>query len=113
MLEYARWKYILVAGVLAVALLFALPNVFGDDYAIQLLQKSKEPITETQLAAIESSLKNNGVGYGRLSKALPVSVRAQYTASSKVLIAKINRWPAMPDHSRERAWLREAGQPFG
>ena len=30
-----------------------------------------------------------------------------------VLIARINGWPAMPDHSRERAWLREAGQPFG
>ncbi|MFS8100544.1 MerR family transcriptional regulator [Lentzea alba] len=30
-----------------------------------------------------------------------------------VLIAKVNGWPAMPDHSRERAWLREAGQPFG
>ena len=30
-----------------------------------------------------------------------------------VLIAKINGWPAMPDHSRERAWLRAAGQPFG
>lgn len=30
-----------------------------------------------------------------------------------VLIAKVNNWPAMPDHSAERAWLREAGQPFG
>lgn len=30
-----------------------------------------------------------------------------------VLIAKVNGWPAAPDHSRERAWLREAGQPFG
>ncbi|SDP91642.1 MerR family transcriptional regulator [Lentzea jiangxiensis] len=30
-----------------------------------------------------------------------------------VLIAKVNGWPAVPDHSRERAWLREAGQPFG
>jgi DNA-binding transcriptional MerR regulator len=30
-----------------------------------------------------------------------------------VLIAKINGWPAVPDHSRERAWLRAAGQPFG
>ncbi|MFD5828957.1 MerR family transcriptional regulator [Lentzea sp. NPDC060358] len=30
-----------------------------------------------------------------------------------VLIANVNGWPAVPDHSRERAWLREAGQPFG
>ncbi len=30
-----------------------------------------------------------------------------------VLIAKINGWPAMPDTSAERAWLRAAGQPLG
>jgi DNA-binding transcriptional MerR regulator len=30
-----------------------------------------------------------------------------------VLIAKVNGWPAMPDTSAERTWLREAGQPFG
>lgn len=30
-----------------------------------------------------------------------------------VLIAKINGWPGVPDHSAERTWLREAGQPFG
>jgi len=31
MLEYARWKYLLVAAVLLLAMLFALPNVFGED----------------------------------------------------------------------------------
>ncbi len=39
MLEYARWKYILVAVVLLLALLFALPNVFGDDPALQVARK--------------------------------------------------------------------------
>lgn len=34
MLEYARWKYILVAVVLLLALLFALPNFFGEDRAL-------------------------------------------------------------------------------
>jgi preprotein translocase subunit SecD len=63
MLEYARWKYWLVAVVLAVALLFALPNVFGDDYAIQLVQKTKEPVTAAQLATIEQTLKKGGIEY--------------------------------------------------
>ena len=30
MLEFPRWKYMLVALVLLLALLFALPNFFGD-----------------------------------------------------------------------------------
>ena len=36
MLEYARWKYILIVLVLLLSTLFALPNVFGDDPAIQI-----------------------------------------------------------------------------
>ena len=39
MLEYARWKYILVAVVLLLALLFALPNFFGEDPALQVARK--------------------------------------------------------------------------
>jgi preprotein translocase subunit SecD len=61
MLEYARWKYILVGVVLAVALLFALPNLFGDDYAIQIARKDHNPIDAPQLASIETTLKQAGV----------------------------------------------------
>jgi preprotein translocase subunit SecD len=63
MLEYARWKYVLVAAVLAVALLFALPNLFGDDFALQIARKDRAPIDNTQLASIESTLKNAGVTF--------------------------------------------------
>jgi preprotein translocase subunit SecD len=63
MLEYARWKYILVSVVLLLALLFALPNVFGDDRALQISRKDREPITTEQLASIEKTLKDGAVVY--------------------------------------------------
>src|SRR5262245_28772621 len=63
MLDYARWKYFLVAGVLVVALLLALPNVFGEDFAIQLARKDKEPVTAEQVASIEQTLKQQGLTY--------------------------------------------------
>ena len=50
MLEYARWKYILVAVVLLLALLFALPNVFGDDPALQVARKDRAPIDDRRVA---------------------------------------------------------------
>ncbi len=53
MLEYARWKYFLVSLVLVFALLFALPNVFGDERALQIARKDREPATTEQLAHIE------------------------------------------------------------
>ncbi len=61
MLEYARWKYILVSVVLVVALLFALPNVFGDDLALQIARKDRNPIAEAELANIEKTLRDGNV----------------------------------------------------
>jgi preprotein translocase subunit SecD len=63
MLEYARWKYLLVAGVLLVALLFALPNVYGDDRALQIARKDRAPIAEAELGTITQKLKEGGVAY--------------------------------------------------
>src|SRR5688572_22787866 len=63
MLEYARWKYILVGVVLAVALLFALPNVFGDERALQITRKDRAAMDAAQLSHIESVLKQHGVTY--------------------------------------------------
>src|SRR5438874_3656180 len=57
MLEYARWKYILVAVVLLLALLFALPNVFGEDPALQVERKDHSPVTQDAARAVESFLR--------------------------------------------------------
>jgi preprotein translocase subunit SecD len=63
MLEYARWKYWLVAIVLVVSLLFALPNVFGDERALQITRKDRAAIDAAQLSHIESVLKQHGITY--------------------------------------------------
>ena len=63
MLEYPRWKYILVSLVLLVALILALPNVFGDDRALQISRKDREPVTTAQLAQVEKVFKDAGAVY--------------------------------------------------
>jgi preprotein translocase subunit SecD len=63
MLEYARWKYILIAAVLLVALIFALPNVFGSAPALQLAHKDHTPITVADEAAVEGYLRQHGVKF--------------------------------------------------
>ena len=65
MLEYARWKYILVGIVLVVALVFALPNVFGDDPALQVARKDRAPVTAEASAPIETYLKEHSVAIDR------------------------------------------------
>ncbi|MGO9802694.1 MAG: protein translocase subunit SecD, partial [Steroidobacteraceae bacterium] len=61
MLEYARWKNILVVAVLLLALLFALPNVFGEDPALQVARKDHAAITPDAAQAVESFLRTHGV----------------------------------------------------
>ena len=63
MLEYARWKYILIAVVLLVALIFALPNVFGSAPALQLAHKDHTPVTAADEASVETYLKQHGVKF--------------------------------------------------
>ncbi|HYL03881.1 MAG TPA: protein translocase subunit SecD [Steroidobacteraceae bacterium] len=65
MLEYARWKYLLVAAVLLLALVFALPNVFGEDPALQVARKDHAAVTPDAAQAVESFLKSRGVRYGK------------------------------------------------
>jgi len=63
MLEYARWKYILVAAVLLLAMVFALPNVFGEDPALQVARKDHSAVTPDAAQAVESFLKTHGVHF--------------------------------------------------
>src|SRR5882757_1284362 len=63
MLEYARWKYVLVVAVLFLGLVFALPNVFGDDPALQVARKDRAPVAAEAAPTIESYLKERGVTF--------------------------------------------------
>ena len=63
MLDYARWKYWLVAIVLLISLVFALPNVFGDERALQIARKDRSPMDAAQVTLVESVLKEHGVKY--------------------------------------------------
>ncbi|MHB1871794.1 MAG: protein translocase subunit SecD [Steroidobacteraceae bacterium] len=65
MLEYARWKYILIAAVLAFGLLFALPNVFGQDPALQLAHADHSPVTAEETQAVTAFLQQQKIPYRR------------------------------------------------
>src|SRR5687768_18029306 len=63
MLEYARWKYILVAVVLVLALILALPNLFGYTPAMQFARKDRADIDATSQATIEKFFKDHSLAF--------------------------------------------------
>jgi len=65
MLDYARWKYILVLIVTVAALLFAAPNFFGEDLALQVLRKDRGDFDATGQRSVEDFLRSKQVSYTR------------------------------------------------
>ena len=63
MLEYARWKYILIAVLLAIALLFALPNLFGNAPALQMAHADHSPVTSAEEHSVAAYLKAQRIPY--------------------------------------------------
>ncbi len=60
MIAYPRWKIALVAIVLLLGIFLALPNLFGDENALQLAA-DRAAVTDGDRIAVEQILKDKGV----------------------------------------------------
>ncbi len=58
--SYPRWKIALVAVVLLIAIFLAMPNLFGEQSALQLA-KDRAAVVESDRVAVENLLHAKGV----------------------------------------------------
>ncbi|HSD16537.1 MAG TPA: protein translocase subunit SecD [Thermomonas sp.] len=61
MLEFPRWKYLAILAVLAVSLLYALPNIYQNDYAVQITANRGAQVDAALRGRVEADLKAAGV----------------------------------------------------
>ncbi|HVY21963.1 MAG TPA: protein translocase subunit SecD [Steroidobacteraceae bacterium] len=61
MYHFATWKYWLVIGVLLVGTLFALPNVFGFDPALQLSRSDRHAMDDATVQSVLKVLDDNHI----------------------------------------------------
>jgi preprotein translocase subunit SecD len=54
--KYPLWKYLLLIGMAVLAFIYALPNVFGEDPAVQVSAKNNAEITENVLTQVKNVL---------------------------------------------------------
>ena len=59
--RYPLWKHLLIAAVLAAGVVFALPNVFGEDPAVQISGERGVAIDTVLAARVAGSLEAGGV----------------------------------------------------
>ncbi len=58
--QYPLWKYILLAVVLFVSALYALPNLYGEDPAVQISHRTKSLVDEDKLL-VEQALQTKNL----------------------------------------------------
>ena len=59
--EYPLWRYILVLAVMTIGILYALPNIFGDDPALQVSARRSETVDAALATRVEEALKSGGI----------------------------------------------------
>jgi len=60
--KYPLWKYLLIAAVLIVSLIYSAPNLYPDDPAIQISgASSAQTITEADLERVSKALTEAGL----------------------------------------------------
>lgn len=61
--QYPRWKYVLVLIVLITGALYALPNLFGDDPAVQVSSPRGIETDTAVLAQVEAALQQSNIEF--------------------------------------------------
>ncbi len=59
--HYPLWKNILVLTIFLISLIYALPNLYGDDPSVQVSSASSTKLSDEQAKQIEASIKTLGV----------------------------------------------------
>ncbi len=117
--KYPLWKYLLLAAVILAGCLFALPNLYGDDPAVQISPRSGVLAADLQ-NGVRNTLENNGVENFRLreedGRLLVLFANGDDQLQARDLIQQnhgnrntvaLNLVPATP------AWLRSIAKPMG
>ena len=115
MMAYPRWKIALVAIVLIVGIFLALPNLFGEESALQLA-RDRAVVTPSDRTSVEQILKDKGVtptgaflDQGRLTLRF-ASKQDQLKARDIISEARPNQFTiALSQASRVPEWMRNLG----
>ncbi|MGD8977043.1 MAG: protein translocase subunit SecD [Gammaproteobacteria bacterium] len=90
--RFPTWKNVLVAVVIAGGLIFALPNVFGDDPALQISLETTQPLDDIAVDRVEGVLQQAAIPH-----------EAAYLEEGRVLV----RFSRVEDQLRAVDLLRD------
>ncbi len=96
--RFPLWKNLLVIAVIVIGLIFALPNIFGDEPAVQVSADTGQPLEETALQRVTGILDLRGISHS-----------VAYLEEGRVMV----RFPDVEEQLRSLDLLREQlGETF-
>jgi len=114
--QYPLWKYLLIVAVLIIGIVFALPNIFGNNPAVQIKADRDAPVDEVLEGRVVDNLKSVGIEPLRVerdNRSLLLrfaNENTQLEAQGRIAtelgpqyVVALNLAPATP------AWLHEIG----
>ncbi|HEX5047852.1 MAG TPA: protein translocase subunit SecD [Gammaproteobacteria bacterium] len=113
--RYPLWKNLFVLGIVLVSLLLALPNIFGDDVAVNITRSDGAAMDQAGLTQVEKVLNDQKVAFKSAAldnKAVLVrfaGAEDQLRARDILLEALPNSVVALNLASRTPHWLRAVG----
>ena len=115
MISYARWKIVLVAILVILGIFLALPNLFGEESALQLA-RDRAVVTPGDRENVELLLKDKGIvpdgaylDQGRLTLRF-TSKQDQLKARDAITDARPDQFTiALSQASRVPEWMRNLG----
>jgi preprotein translocase subunit SecD len=115
MISYARWKIVLVAVLVVLGIFLALPNLFGEESALQLA-RDRAVVTPGDRENVELLLKDKGIvpdgaflDQGRLTLRF-TSKQDQLKARDVITDARPDQFTiALSQASRVPEWMRNLG----
>lgn len=114
--QYPLWKYLLIAVIALVGIIYALPNIYGDDPAVQISPSHGAPVNAALREQVSSVLDKNKLKYKTIQIADDrmlvrfyntndqlAAVDRLTTALKDKYVVALNLAPATPQ------WLRDIG----
>jgi len=85
--RYPLWKYLLVVIVMVIGIVYAAPNLYRDDPAVQIAANRNATITPDTLKTVEKSLDEAKIGYKK-AVILPTGILVRFNSESEQEKAK-------------------------
>lgn len=116
-MRYAAWKYVLIAFVLVISTLYALPNLYPDEPAVQItgasagMELPSDIITVAEKMLTEAGVASHGASYSKQSALLRLDTSEAQLKAQDVLrqqlgndyVVALNLAQTTPD------WLKSIG----